>query len=414
MSTLVARPWCNPVLAAPLATQDGRSPLRFATPVAEAPLRNLVTRGQTVAIVACDGTRAQPRDLMLPAVLSELDGIVRPEDVTVIVGTGTHRANSDDELLAMFGEDVVRSVRIINHDARDNDGLRWVGARGSAVPVWLNRHWLDANVRITTGFVEPHFFAGFSGGPKMVAPALAGWDTVLVPHDARRIGHPRATWGVVEGNPVRADIRSIAAATGVTFSLDVVLNCDKQVVAAFGGEVFAMHAAATQLARRLAMRPVGRLFDIVVTTNSGYPLDQSLYQSIKGISAACHIVRPRGTAVCAAECRDGFPDHGSFRHLLATTGSPHELLGAIATSTNTIPDQWQAQIYAMIRCKCRVVMHTSFLSDAELASVGLDQTGDVSGTIAASLAEAGPSARACILPEGPQTIAYLATQRSRG
>jgi nickel-dependent lactate racemase len=208
------------------ANADVRAELRRALrePVSGPPLRERVQRGQTVAISACDITRAQPRHLMLPAVLEELDGIVDLDDVVVLVATGTHRANTEAELRAMFGDAVVDSVRIVNHDSRAPDTHRFLGTFGDGVPVSLNELWVDADVRITTGFVEPHFFAGFSGGPKMVAPGLASLDTVLVLHDARRIGDPRATWGVTAGNPIHDDVRAIAEATGVTFAFDVILN----------------------------------------------------------------------------------------------------------------------------------------------------------------------------------------------
>ncbi|MEV6237679.1 nickel-dependent lactate racemase [Lentzea sp. NPDC051838] len=392
------------------ASSSPREILRAAlrSPVAGPPLRDRVRRGQTVAISACDITRPQPRHLMIPAILEELDGIVDLSDVVVLVATGTHRGNTEAELRAMFGDSVVDSVRIVNHDARDRASLTWVGTFGAGVPVWLNSEWVDADVRITTGFVEPHFFAGFSGGPKLVAPGLAALETVLVLHDAQRIGHPRATWGVVEGNPVHDDVRAIAAGTGVTFGFDVVLNQDKEVVAAFGGDLLAMHASAVDTARSVAMRPVPRLFDVVVTTNSGYPLDQNLYQAVKGMSAAFEVVRPGGTIVCAAECRDGFPDHGSYREVLASASSPAALFAEISARSDTVPDQWQVQIQARIQASCRVVMHTSYLSDADLATAHLTQTTDVSLAVAEALAAAGPDARLCVLPEGPQTIPYLA------
>ncbi len=377
-------------------------------PVAGPPLRERVHKGQTVAISACDGTRPQPRDLMIPAILAELDGVVDLDDVVVLVATGTHRGNSPAELRTMFGAAVVDSVRIVNHDARDPASLRWVGRHGKDVPVWLNREWLDADVRITTGFVEPHFFAGFSGGPKLVAPGLAGLDTVLVLHDAARIGDPRATWGVIGGNPVHDDVRAIAAATGVTFALDVVLNRDKDVVAAFGGDLQAMHAAATGTARETAMCPVPDRFDVVVTTNSGFPLDQNLYQAVKGMSAAYQVTRPGGLIVCAAECRDGFPDHGSYREVLAGAPSPHELLAEITARPHTVPDQWQVQIQARIQADCRVVVHSSYLSEVDLAGAHLGHTSDIAGTVARALAEAGSDARVCVLPDGPQTIPYVA------
>jgi nickel-dependent lactate racemase len=155
------------------------------------------------------------------------------------------------------------------------------------------------------------------------------------------------------------------------------------------------------------MRPVRAPFDVVVTTNSGFPLDQNLYQAVKGMSAAYQVVRPGGVIVCAAECRDGFPDHGSYREVLASAPSPHALFDAISARDETVPDQWQVQIQARIQSNCRVVMHTGHLSDADLATAHLEQTPDITATVAEALAAAGPGARLCVLPEGPQTIPYL-------
>ena len=392
------------------ATPDPIDSLRRAMsePVAGPPLRERVHPGQSVAISACDITRPQPRHLMIPALLEQLEGIVELADVVILVATGTHRANTDAELRKMFTDDVVDSVRIVNHDARDAGSLSWRGLQGNAVPVWLAREWVEADVRITTGFVEPHFFAGFSGGPKMVAPGLAGLETVLTLHDAARIGDARARWGVIEGNPVHDDIRAIAVAADVTFSLDVILNRDQEIVSAYGGDLFAMHRVAVARARELAMRPVSGPFEVVVTTNSGYPLDQNLYQAVKGMSAAYQVVRPGGVIICAAECRDGFPDHGSYRQLLASAPSPEALLADIASRETAVPDQWQVQVQARIQSDCRVIVHTSYLSDAELAAAHLEQTADVSASVSAALASAGAGARVCVLPEGPQTVPYLA------
>jgi lactate racemase len=390
---------------------DQREVLRRALrePVGGPPLREIARPGQRVAISMCDGTRAQPRHLMIPAVLEELDGIVDVDDVVIIVATGTHRGNTEAEIRAMLGDEVADTVHVVNHDARDPSLLVHLGTHGNGVPVWLNRHWVEADLRITTGFVEPHFFAGFSGGPKMVAPGLAGLDTVLTLHDARRIGHPNATWAVCEGNPVHDDIRAVVGAVGrVDFALDVVLNREQEIVEAFGGELFAMHAAAREAAKRLAMRPVPGRFDVVVTTNAGFPLDQNLYQSVKGMTAGATVVRDGGTIVCAAECRDGFPDHGSYREVLASASSPRALLDAIEARPETVPDQWQVQVQAKVQNLARVVMHTSYLSDAALAAAHLEQTTDIAGTVAEALGAAGPDARVCVLPEGPQTIPYVA------
>lgn len=394
----------------PPAAPDARAAVLAAlrNPVAGPPLRTVVRAGGTVAISICDGTRPQPRDIVVPAILEELEGHVRMEDVVVLVATGTHRGNTREELRAMLGDEVLAAVRVVNHDARDDATLTWMGRFGADVPVWLNSEWAAADVRITTGFVEPHFFAGFSGGPKLVAPGLAGLETTLTLHDAARIGHPEARWGVTQGNPVHDDVRAIAAATGTHFALDVVLDGEQRIAQAFGGELFAMHAAACELVRQTAMRAVARPFDIVLTTNSGFPLDQNLYQAVKGMSAAAQVVRPGGTIVCAAECRDGFPEHGPYRAELTAAASPAALLEAIAARTETVADQWQIQIQAGIQSRSRVIVHTSYLSDAELAQAHLEQTPDVEATVRALLDEAGPDGRVCVLPYGPLTVPYLA------
>ncbi|MDP9436412.1 MAG: nickel-dependent lactate racemase [Actinomycetota bacterium] len=402
--TTVVEPKWEPTVADPSAVL--REALR--SPVAGPPLRERVQPGQTVAVSVCDLTRPQPRELMVRAVLEELDGLVRLEDVVVLVATGTHRANTDAELRAMLGDELVDTVRVVNHDARDDSTLTWMGTYGDGVPVWLCTEWVQADVRITTGFVEPHFFAGFSGGPKMITPGLAGLETVLVLHDARRIGHPEARWGVCEGNPVHDDIRAAAMSTGADFALDVVLNREQGVVAAFGGDLFAMHARARERSRGLAMAPVPGEFEVVLTTNAGFPLDQNLYQAVKGMSAAATVVRPGGTIVCAAECRDGFPDHGSYREVLASAASPQALFDEISARERTVPDQWQVQVQAKIQIKARVGVHSAYLSADDLRSAHLEPVPDLADAVERALAGGGPDARVCVLPEGPQTIPYLA------
>jgi nickel-dependent lactate racemase len=343
---------------------------------------------------------------MVHAILDELEGIVADEDVIVLVATGTHRANTAAELEAMLGRDVLGRIKVINHDARDGPSLVDIGVHGDGVPVLLNRHFVEADIRITTGFVEPHFFAGFSGGPKLVAPGLAGLETVLVLHDARRIANPRATWGVLEDNPVHADIRAIASAIGVDFAFDVVLNRDQQIVEAFAGELFAMHFAAVRASRASAMVEVPHRFDVVVTTNGGFPLDQNLYQSVKGMSAAAAVVEHDGLILVASECRDGFPDFGEFRALL-TKAVPPEARFASLADRRTVPDQWQVQVQARVQAHARVAVHCDGLSDAELELAHLATAPDITAAVAAEFARIGLGATCCVLPEGPQTIPYL-------
>src|SRR5438128_3720933 len=375
-------------------------------PCGRPPLGESVRRGQTVAISVCDITRAQPRQETLAALFAEMPDIPA-EDIPILIATGTHRTNTPAELETMLGPDIARRYRVVNHDSRDPASLASIGKTTTGVAVYLNRTWLDADIRITTGFVEPHFFAGFSGGPKMVAPGLAGLETVLVLHDAQRIGHPNATWGITEGNPIHADVREIARMTGVDFSVDVPLNREQKLTAVFAGDLFAEHRLACERARRDAMRAVDAAFDVVLTTNSGYPLDQNLYQAVKGMSAAAKVVRAGGTIVCAAECRDGLPAHGSYGEVLASQPTPAALLDMITAPGYSVPDQWQVQIQAQIQLKARVKIKTGGLDCAAVRAAHFEPIEDVAAAVSEAMRAAGSHATLCVLPHGPQTIPYV-------
>ncbi len=392
------------------AVPDSAAALAAAlrSPLGCPPLGETVRPGQTIGISVCDITRAQPRRAMLEALFAEMPG-VRMEDATVFIATGTHRANTPEEIEQMLGPEIAHRCRIVCHDARDEGSLVHVGDISTGVPVFLNRDWVDCDFKITTGFVEPHFFAGFSGGPKMVAPGLAGLETVMHLHDARRIGHPNSTWGITEGNPVHDDVREIARMTGVDFAIDVTLNRRQEITAVFAGDLLVEHAEACRSAKANAMRPVNAPFDVVLTTNSGYPLDQNLYQAVKGISAAAKIVKPGGTIVCAAECRDGLPDHGAYGEILRSRSSPQALLDMITAPGYSRPDQWQVQIQAQIQLEARVLVRAGGLSDDAIRNAHFEPAHDVSQETLHALERAGTGATLCVLPQGPQTIPYLNT-----
>jgi nickel-dependent lactate racemase len=343
---------------------------------------------------------------MLEALFAELPDI-SVDDITILIATGTHRTNTPAELEHMLGAAIARRYRVVNHDSRDRASHDFIGKTTTGVPVYLNRAWMSADIRITTGFVEPHFFAGFSGGPKMVAPGLAGLETVMTLHDAQHIGHPLATWGVTEGNPVHDDVREIARMVGVHFAIDVTLNREQKITAAFAGDVFAEHRAACAYAKDTAMRQVPSPFDVVVTTNSGYPLDQNLYQAVKGMSAAAKIVKRGGTIVAAAECRDGLPSHGSYGEVLASAENPAELLEMICTPGYSVPDQWQVQVQAQIQTKAQVLIKTTGLGPNEIRAAHFTPIDDVARAVHDALHKAGGAATLCVLPQGPQTIPYL-------
>jgi nickel-dependent lactate racemase len=396
----------EPVFRPALADPHAALLTALRTPLGRPPLRALLRRGQTIAISVCDITRAQPRQEMLTALFEEMPDIPAG-DITILIATGTHRTNTPVELEKMLGADIARRYRVVNHDSRDRASLAYVGRTSTDVPVYLNRAWIDADIKITTGFVEPHFFAGFSGGPKMVAPGLAGLETVLVLHDARRIGHPDATWGVTDGNPIHDDVREIARLVGVDFAVDVTLNREQKITAVFAGDLLSEHRAACEAARRDAMRAVESLFDVVLTTNSGFPLDQNLYQAVKGMSAAAKVVKPGGTIVCAAECRDGLPSHGSYGQVLASQPSPEKLLAMINSPGYSTPDQWQVQIQAQVQMKATVMVKAGGLTADAVRAAHFQPVEDVTAAVRDAMRTAGPDATLCVLPQGPQTIPYL-------
>ncbi len=375
-------------------------------PIGAPPLRELVRPSDTVAIVFSDLTRPQPRDLMLPVLLDEI-GYVPRSNIVLINALGTHRPNTPDELVAMLGRDIVETCRIVQHDAWAGD-LVYLGRTSYGHEVSVNGEYMGADVRILTGFIEPHFFAGFSGGPKAVLPGIADAGAVLGNHDARMIGDPRATWGVTAGNPVWEEMREAALMTAPTFLLNVTLNRDRQITGVFAGDMLQAHAVGARFAAESALVPVPKPFDIVITSNSGYPLDLNLYQAVKGMSAAAQVVKPGGSIIVAAECWDGIPDHGEFKRLLQLAATPGELLKIIASFERPVQDQWEAQIQAQVQMKADVYVKSDYLDADTLRSVMLQPCDSIEATVARLMERYGPDASICVLPEGPMTIPCLA------
>ena len=403
----------EPSYAPGLPDPEGALLSAIRNPIGVPPLRRLVRREDTVAVAVCDITRPMPSSTVLPVLLGEL-AHVPSDQIVILVATGTHRSNTSDELEQMLGGDVSRNYRVVNHSAFGDAGLQRMGATEGGIPIWLNREWVQSDVKITTGFAEPHFFAGFSGGPKMVAPGLAGFETIMGLHSGAMIGSPNTTWGVTEGNPIHDAVREIARRTGVDFSLDVTINRDRQITSVYAGELFSVHKAACQVAKRAAMRSFKEPFDIVVTTNGGYPLDMNLYQAVKGMSAAAQVVKDDGAIICAAECSDGIPEHGEYRKILAEADGAGELLRTIRSPGYGRHDQWQVQIQAQIQLRASVYVKSSYLTPRQVKAAHLEPIESVDETVKDLLAALPRDARVCVLPEGPQTIPYLEASSSPG
>ena len=381
-----------------------RSALR--EPIGTPPLRELVKPDDTVAIVFSDVTRPQPRKRMLPVLLEELSHL-RPKSIFLVNALGTHRPNTDEEIDGMLGREIRESYRIVQHNARDTDSMVHLGPTSRGHEVYINGAYMEADVKILTGVIEPHFFAGFSGGPKAVLPGLADQRSVLGNHDTEMISHPKATWCVTQGNPIWEEMREVAAKTEPSFLLNVTLNKNQEITGVFAGDVLEAFAAGTAFASESVMVPVSHSFDVVITTNSGYPLDLSLYQAVKGISAAALVVREGGSIIAAADCLEGIPDHGQYKNILKMADSPQQLLEIIKAPGFLMQDQWQAQVQAQIQLKADVYVKASHLSDEQIREALLLPCHSISESVTRIQNSYGEQATICVLPEGPQTVPYV-------
>jgi nickel-dependent lactate racemase len=371
-----------------------------------APLRERIRPGERVAIVIPDITRPLPTDRLLPWIFEELAHL-SPDSFVIVNGTGSHRSNTAAELARMVGADVLARYRVVNHDAYEPTGLALAGHDTDGRPIHLARDYVEADRRIVLGFIEPHFMAGFSGGYKGVFPAIAGIDAIMHYHRADVIGHPRSTWGILEGNPTQRQIQHNGSLVPVDFLVNVTLNRRRQITRFFCGDVRAAHQAGCAFARATAMRACPSAFPIVVTTNSGYPLDQNLYQTVKGMHAAAQIVAPGGFILAASRCNDGFPDHGNFKRLLFDHPSPRALLETITRPGFSLYDQWEAQLLALVRLRAEVGLYSE-LAPEDVRRAHLEPVADIAGRLAAEIRRRGPDTSIAVLPEGPQTIPYLA------
>jgi nickel-dependent lactate racemase len=371
--------------------------------------------GFTVGVIFSDLTRPTPNHIILPALLDELASYGVPrEAITLFNALGTHRPNTDAELRAMLGEQIVKSYRIVQNNAFDPSTQICLGTTQRGNDIWLNRELVECDFKILTGFIEPHFFAGFSGGGKAVMPGMAGQRTVLGNHGAQMIGHPNATWGVTWGNPIWEEAREVALKVSKTsevstlFLLNVTLNKDKQITGVFAGDLDEAHTRGCAFVRQTAMQPVPHAFDVVITTNSGYPLDLNLYQTVKGMCAAAQVVKPGGAIIAASECSDGIPDHGLYGRLLRESSTPREVLDHVNASHEPQQDQWEAQIQAIVQLKADVYLRSDGLTDEQITSALLKPCHHIAETVNELRQRYGPDTTICILPEGPQTVPYVA------
>ncbi|MFC1582140.1 nickel-dependent lactate racemase [Planctomycetota bacterium] len=375
------------------------------TPIGTPPLSDLVCAEDRVVIVTSDGTRPVPNQLLIPWLLEELP--CPADNIVVLLGNGTHRENTAEEIETMFGPDLAHHIIIANHVADDPRRNEHVGITAAGRPVELDRIYTEADKRIAIGFIEPHFFAGFSGGAKAIIPGIASTETIHAIHNTELIGHPQSDWGLLDENPLRRALEEGVALCPPEFLVNVILDHDQNITDVFCGDYIQAHRAGCAQAKAGAMTPVNRPFPIVITSNSGYPLDQNLYQTVKGMSAAARIVEPGGIIFVASECADGIPAGGQFAEIMQQGATPRDILDWISDQKEVVPDQWQAQALACILDGCEVRILTDIPAGG-VEACKIRKIDNLPAALEEELTRRGPDTRVAIMPDGPLTIPYLA------
>ncbi|MCK5844266.1 MAG: nickel-dependent lactate racemase [Victivallales bacterium] len=368
-------------------------------PIASQPFEELADGKEKVVIITSDHTRPLPSFLTLPILLERVKRGNPSAKITILVATGYHRATTNDELTAKFGSEIVECERIVVHDAFDESSLTHIGVLPSGGDCRINSIACGADLLVAEGFIEPHFFAGFSGGRKSVLPGVAGASTVLANHCAEFIANPNARTGNLDGNPIHEDMLYATEEVGLKFILNVALNEDKGITAAFAGHFEKAHLAGCDFVGKRSKIERAQA-DVVVTSNGGYPLDQNIYQAVKGMTAGEAMTRPGGTIIMLAACEDGHGGEGFFK-ALSNASSPAELLAEVVLipRDRTKPDQWEYQILARILSK-RDVIIVSELQAELVESMHLRYAADFDQALEMALKRQGGDAKIAVVPNG--------------
>jgi nickel-dependent lactate racemase len=395
--------------AAPLADPAKAIAESLANPIGTPPLAELARGRRNACVLVCDITRPVPNRLILPPLLRTLEeqGIAR-KDILILIATGLHRPNKGAELDEMLGPDVVRDYRVENHHGKILEEHEFLGTTPNGVPVWLDRRYVRAELKITTGLIEPHLMAGYSGGRKVICPGIAALKTVKVWHGPRFLEHPKADCGILEGNPVHEENTRIAKMAGCDFIVNVCLDGQRRVTWVGAGHMERAWEEGVRFVEGVVKAPVPELLDVVVTSGAGYPLDTTWYQAVKGLTGALPIVKQGGTIILAVSLTEGVGSP-EFQRLIADNPDLEEFRRRILEKDYFVMDQWQLEELAKVRARCRVKVVSQGLDAATIRKCHAEPAATVEQAVAESLAEYGPNARVAVIPKGPYVLPYLVT-----
>ncbi len=403
-------------LVGPLAIRDAEPLARpaeaiahvLAAPVGTPPLAELARGRKSACILICDITRPVPNRLILPPVLKILEeqGISR-EEILILVATGLHRPNQGNELEEMVGPDIVKHYRIENHFGKRLADHEFLGITPNGVPAYIDSRYTRADLKITTGLIEPHLMAGYSGGRKVICPGIAALETIKVWHGPKFLEHPKADCGFLEGNPVHEENTRIAKMAGCDFIVNVCIDGQRRITWVGAGHMEKAWYEGVRFVESVVRVPVKEALDVVVTSAAGYPLDTTWYQAIKGLTGALPIVKQGGTIILTASLTDGIGSP-EFERLMADNPDLGLFKERILGTDYFVMDQWQLEEFAKVAAKCRIKVVTQGMSDATLRQCHVEPAASVEQAVAESLAEYGPAAKVAVIPKGPYVLPYVA------
>jgi nickel-dependent lactate racemase len=377
-------------------------------PTGTPPLAELARGRRDACILVCDITRPVPNRLLLPPILRTLEAAGMPRDrILILIATGLHRPNEGAELVELLGPEIVRHYRVENHDGKALEEHDYLGSTSNGVPMYLDRRYVRADLKIATGLIEPHLMAGYSGGRKVICPGIAALETVKVWHGPRFLEHPRADCGILDGNPVHEENTRIALRAGCDFIVNVCIDGQRRITWVGAGDMIRAWEEGVRFVEGVVKVPVPAPLDVVVTSCAGYPLDTTWYQAVKGLTGALPIVKAGGTIILAASLSEGLGSP-EFQHLIADNPDLQVFKQRILEEDYFVMDQWQLEELAKVLTRCRVKVVSHGLDAATLRRCSVEPAETVEAALADSLAEYGPAARVAVIPKGPYVLPYVA------
>jgi lactate racemase len=399
--------------AQPLADPAGALEAALDQPIGSPPLAELARGRRSAAISVCDITRPAPNRQTLPPILRVLaEAGIPASKTTILIATGLHRAATASEINEILGPEIASRYPVVNHDARDFAAHRFLGESSRGTPAYVDSRFVDTDLHLTLGFIEPHLMLGFSGGRKLIVPGLAAQETIKVIHSPKFMREPLATEGSIEQNPLHQELCEIAGLARHDFMLDVALARDRSIAGVFAGHRLNAHRRGVRFVSETLLERLDEPVDAVITTAAGYPLDLTFYQAIKGITAAQHIVKPGGKILVFAECQEG-AGAPEFREMLQTFGSYSSFLDAIRNSP-VIVDQWQLEKLALVAAQHEILFYVPGLSAEYRRHFGPNIFGSPEEALTALSASLRPGAKVAVIPEGPYVLARVAEAAMAG